>query len=168
MKLFGNIMLMATGAALGGWIVWNRAKEYYEEKTREAIQSVKDSYRTDKDTDDNETVDKTDEENEASVNKFVIESKDIPYEISDSEFGTRKNYRAMQLVLFSDGVVADDTGVIYREDDIGLNVSNLMTGREDEAIYIRNDEKHRDFEFICDAREYGEALFQQPLAPEDL
>lgn len=172
MSKMKNVLLLTVGAAVGAWITWNRMREYYEEKTQQAVDSVKAAYAQRDELMHEETEAEADEvTEETSTDEEIdspIEKKGEPYGISETEYGTRKGYTAIQLILFADGVLADEEGVTYSESDVGEDMLELLLDNDEDVIFVRNDELMRDFEVITDAREYGDVTFQSPFDPEDL
>lgn len=170
MSKITGFFMFAFGAGLGTWITWNKARKHYEEKTQQAIDDVKAAYKANVTYDDiktaeNETV-SSDEE--ATVENDILPKKKTPYEISATEYGTRKGYTAIQLILFADDVLADEEGVIYKDEEVGADILERLYENEEDVVYIRNDAIMRDFEIVTDAREYGDVTFQPPFDPEDL
>lgn len=161
-----GLFMLTCGAAIGAWVAWSKAREYYEEKTQEAIDSVKAAYSQAKELEKEGAVEDVHEEE--IEDEPPITKQETPYGISSAEYGTRKGYTAIQLVLFADGVLADEEGVVYKEEVVGVDMLELLLENDEDAIYIRNDTVMRDFEVITDARDYDEVSFQPTFDPEDL
>lgn len=170
MSKITGFFLFAFGAGLGTWITWSKTRKHYEEKTQQAIDDVKAAYKaniTSNDINDGGDEVTLDVEDGVTEND-ILPKRTTPYEISATEYGTRKGYTAIQLILFADDVLADEEGVIYKDEEVGADILERLYENEDDAVYIRNDTIMRDFEIVTDAREYGDVTFQSPFDPEDL
>jgi len=84
-----------------------------------------------------------------------IEIHDKPYKIRGDEFSQFSDYSAVELTLYSDGVLADDRDEIVEnaEELLGDNFRELFDEGEDE-LFIRNDLRCCDYDIIKDLQPY--------------
>lgn len=90
-------------------------------------------------------------------NTYLKEPLEYPYAIAPDEFGEFSDYETIELILFSDGVITDDEGEPVDDDItdmIGEDFASHFGEYEDDAVYIRNDERMADYEIIRYEREY--------------
>lgn len=133
--------------------------EETEEKRDETISAVR--FNADK-GDIKEFVEKLKNEDFKEVardytNTYLKEPLEYPYAIAPDEFGEFSDYETIELILFSNGVITDDEGEPVDDDItdmIGEDFASHFGEYEDDAVYIRNDERMADYEIIRDEREY--------------
>ena len=87
----------------------------------------------------------------ASRNYRKLAESDCPYVIRPDQFGEFSDYERIELNMFSDGTLTDDMGEPI-EDDIGDMIGEDYMDHfgeyEDDAVYIRNDERKTDYEIL--------------------
>lgn len=95
-------------------------------------------------------------------------NKYVPYVISPEEYDDNYDYEAIELTLYSDGVLVDDMNNPIEDVDDIVGLSNLDTfGRyEDDAVHVRNDERKCDYEILRDPRKYSDTV-KRPHQAED-
>ena len=84
--------------------------------------------------------------------------KDGPYVIKPSEYYSEQDYEKMELTYYADRVVTDeDEDVVeYPEAFIGVDFDKHFGEYEDDAVYIRNDERGCVYAVLRDQRSYAE------------
>ena len=91
--------------------------------------------------------------------------KDKPYFIIEEDFGDVVGYETVNLTLYSDGVLADDSDYEMSreeiEEDIGLDSLNRSNFTGD-SIFIRNDKQRLDYEVDLDERAYVSVVGERP------
>lgn len=180
-----NLISFLVGGVVGAGISWIVLKKYYDDISREKIESVKSVYKKKYEGDepdkeespkDYEKPDlkeyakmiqensyseenKEDYDNaEQVMHDFTeaIQKKNIKL-ISPDEFGEEENYGKETLYLYSDGVLADENDIIT---DIGQICGQDALGHfgdyEDDALFVRNDRYKCDYEILKDYRTYEE------------
>ena len=87
-----------------------------------------------------------------------------PYVISPEDFScSPPGYNAQALVYFTDGILADDWGVILDLDEtIGEDAVNHFGEYRDDIVYIRNERTEIDYEVTRDPRTYVDMLRTNP------
>lgn len=86
-------------------------------------------------------------------------SNDKPYVIEPMEFGELDDYSTFELTYYADGILEDEDYDIVRdvEDLLGPDALNSFGEYEDDAVFVRNDFLHADFQILKDYRTYDEA-----------
>ena len=81
-----------------------------------------------------------------------------PYVISPDDFGGTFEYECVSLVYYADGVLVDDNQNVVTdvEDCIGEESLTHFGEYEDDAVHVRNDEKHCDYEILLDERKWSD------------
>lgn len=93
----------------------------------------------------------------------VVEMHDTPYRIMPDQFSEFSDYSAVELTLYSDGIVADDRDEIVpnAEELLGPNFRSMFKEGEDE-LYIRNDERCCDYAILKDLQTYETLEDERP------
>ena len=93
----------------------------------------------------------------------VVEVHDTPYRIMPDQFSEFSDYSAVELTLYSDGIVADDRDEIVpnAEELLGPNFRSMFKEGEDE-LYIRNDERCCDYAILKDLQTYETLEDERP------
>lgn len=91
-------------------------------------------------------------------------SAEEPYVISPDEYGENHDYEQIELVYYSDGVLADDENDRIRnpEELIGENTLDSFGEYEDDAVYVRNEKFRCEYAILRDYRPYSEILAMMP------
>jgi len=85
------------------------------------------------------------------------------YVITPYEFGDLEEYRQISLMYYSDGILADENGVIIDDvEEIVGDALNHFGEYEDDSVYCRNDEKRCDYEVLKDLRRYADVRKNLP------
>lgn len=167
-----NLIIFATGAAIGSVVTWKLIKTKYEQIAQEEIDSVKEVFsrraeQEEKTVDEeNSQVKEYEDLTEAyttySDNEEEKEVKDVeePYVISPEEFGEKDGYEIRSLNYYTNGIVTDEFDQPIDNDDvdslIGLDSLNHFGEFEDDSVFVRNDYLETDFVILADAGEYKE------------
>lgn len=87
----------------------------------------------------------------------------VPYVISPDEFAEDEDYEKISLTYYADGVLVDE------EDDVvdvsiigGEDILNEFGAFEEDAVYVRNDERKADYEILEDERTFKEVMSKSP------
>ena len=78
-------------------------------------------------------------------------SKEGPYVIPGEWFGEYEDYEQICLSYYENGVLVDDDEILDNieiDDTVGLDFAEHFGEYENDAVYIRNDEKHCDYEIL--------------------
>lgn len=78
-----------------------------------------------------------------------------PYKIRQDQFSEFEDYSAIELTLYSDGVLADDRDEVVENADelLGKGFEKLFDEGEDE-LYIRNDDRCTDYAIFKDVQTF--------------
>lgn len=175
-KLFGAFAFVL-GATTGSIITWKVLEKKYDERLQEEIDDVKRAYSEKKDaaveepkeekmedpgTEDYKKVlveqGYTTKDNMAEIKGGVERVSGKPYVIRPEEFG-EEDYEIVSLRYYDDGVLTDEYGeeVVEDVDDmIGKDSLTHFGEYEDDAVYVRNDEREIDYEILKDMRKYSD------------
>lgn len=180
-----NIIIFATGVAIGSVVTWKLTKDKYVQILQESIDSVKEMYEegvveedgAEKEKDEEgEYDDSTDSPalnemrtaysnivNDSGYTEGYLKEKEVsdvekPYIITPEEFDSI-DYNTESLNYYADGVLTDqfDNIIDYPEDIIGnINPADHFGEYEDDSVYVRNDVTQCDYEILRDTRKYSE------------
>ena len=177
-KTVTTVMAFAVGAAAGVAATWKFFEEKYARIAQEEIDSVKEVFskrdRKEVQPEKTEPVVEATIENPKeliAVNKNVSAIIDYsgysssqddkpeepkPYVIPPEAFGEleEEGYTNVSLTFCSDQVVIDDNNDILEDvnDVIGFESLSHFGEYEDDAVYVRNDKLHCDYEILLDQR----------------
>lgn len=181
-----NIIVFATGAAVGAFVTWRILEARCEQKIRDEVAEVKERFCIEKapkeETEEfiEEDVPWVDDEPETDVNldmdrykeqiadlKYVNYSdldsmsnpnNEPPVIITPEEFGDIDEYDTATYTYYADGVLTDDMDepVEDIEDVIGLEALDHFGEYEDDAIHVRNHDRKCDYEVLRDLRRYAD------------
>lgn len=184
-NVIGNVIFFAAGVAVGSLVAWQVAKKKFMKVAEDEIRSVKEAFNHGK---EKEHISKVENEPKAEekekkpvvatnkpgykdystsyvpgTNKEVVQT-DIPYVIAPYEFGELEEYGRETLMLFADGILANEYGEqIYDTDEIVGDALQHMGEYEDDAVYARNDRKRCDYEVLLSEDTYSEFLKSLPF-----
>ena len=91
--------------------------------------------------------------------KEEVDDVERPYVIEPRYFDEYDDYNAINLTLYADGVLVDDSSNEPVEDvdeTVGLDNLNHIGDYEEDAVHIRNDKLRCDYEILCDTKKYSE------------
>lgn len=177
-KTVTTVMAFAVGAAAGVATTWKFFEEKYARIAQEEIDSVKEVFskrdRKEVQPEKTEPVVEATIENPKeliAINKKVSAIIDYsgysssqdekpeepkPYVIPPEAFGEleEEGYTNVSLTFCSDQVVIDDNNDILEDvnDVIGFESLSHFGEYEDDAVYVRNDKLHCDYEILLDQR----------------
>lgn len=170
---FACILSFTLGAAIGGVASWRVLKAFYDRKTDEEVDSVKEyyankygekaKYEGPEDSDEaayQEAVQKYrgDSTTREGERKEEDTMRDRPYVISPDEFAEIEEYETTTLYYFSDGVLTHLNGEVVEDVDetIGSDSLNHIGEYEEDVVHVRNDELKCDFEILRDPTRYSD------------
>lgn len=185
---FINVLMFATGAAIGSLATWKVVKTKYERIAQEEIDSVKERFSMKfepKDEPVEEVVEEQpqrkpyqkpdlfeyakilQEEGYTDYSESTVEEKggsnsaNRPYLISPDEFGEMDGYESISYTWYEDGILADDQGIVIEDVDeiVGLDNLKRFGEYEDDAVHVRNDERREDYEILLSLKEYYNNTF---------
>ena len=187
-KLF-NVLMFATGAAIGSLVTWKVVKTKYERIAQEEIDSVKETWARwrHEDNDDSDEYDVYDEE-ESEENEYD-ESTQVTYRNLASEYGREGegdeevpiangpyvikpedyadgnyDHDLYCLTYYSDGVLANDWYEKFDvEDTIGEDAIEHFGDYTEDVVHVRNEQTEADYEVVRDSRRYVDVV--AALAP---
>lgn len=177
-KTVTTVMAFAVGAAAGVAATWKFFEEKYARIAQEEIDSVKEVFskrdRKEVQPEKTEPVVEATIENPKeliAMNKKASAIIDYsgysssqdekpeepkPYVIPPEAFGEleEEGYTNVSLTFCSDQVVIDDNNDILEDvnDVIGFESLSHFGEYEDDAVYVRNDKLHCDYEILLDQR----------------
>lgn len=189
-----NVLMFATGAAVGSVVTWKVLKTKYEQIAQEEINSVKEVYSVRReesevieDNSDDEEGDTRVTKEKPSLSEYAAKleeykyaheeakkgeseqmSFDKPYVISPDEFD-ENGYETETLYYYTDGVLADELDNVIEDADelIGLDSLNTFGQYEDDSVFVRNDELETDYEILKDCRKYSDVAVKYLHPTED-
>ena len=91
--------------------------------------------------------------------KEEIDNVERPYVIEPRYFDEYDDYNTINLTLYADGVLVDDSSNEPVEDvdeTVGLDNLDHIGDYEEDAVHIRNDKLRCDYEILCDTKKYSE------------
>ena len=96
---------------------------------------------------------------EKIAEKEEVDNVERPYVIEPRYFDEYDDYNTINLTLYADGVLVDDSSNEPVEDvdeTVGLDNLNHIGDYEEDAVHIRNDKLRCDYEILCDTKKYSE------------
>lgn len=92
-----------------------------------------------------------------------------PYVISPYDFGELDGYSQVELTYYADGTLEDEDYNIVTDADELIGRDSLYTfgEYEDDAVFVRNERLHADFQILKDYRTYEEARSVGPNQVDD-
>lgn len=91
--------------------------------------------------------------------KEEVDDVERPYVIEPRYFDEYDDYNTINLTLYADGVLVDDSSNEPVEDvdeTVGLDNLDRIGEYEEDAVHIRNDKLRCDYEILCDTKKYSE------------
>lgn len=94
---------------------------------------------------------------------------DLPYVISEDQFGEFDDYSKVSLTYYADHILADtdDRAIEDVEHTVGFESLNYFGEYDEDSVHVRNDRLKTDYEILLDQREYSEILQSKPYLRED-
>ena len=92
-----------------------------------------------------------------------------PYVISPYDFGELDGYSQVELTYYADGTLEDEDYNIVTDADELIGRDSLYTfgEYEDDAVFVRNERLHADFQILKDYRTYAQARSVGPNQVDD-
>lgn len=176
-----SILGFIIGAAVGATTAWFVAKQEYEKRMNEEIKSLRkipedDILENKVNPDAEDGGDSDDSPNEADMMEYAkrvkesgyvsyeapVPTKDEknagekPYVIRPEDFGELDGYEKITLLMFADGVLADEDENVVDDVDgtVGCESLNTFGKYEEDSVYVRNDAKKFDYEILLDQRRF--------------
>lgn len=163
-----NILIFLSGAAIGSVITWKLLEKKYKDLADEEIKSVVDTFRQKEDSildsiNDNKVYrEETEQYNkESDYVEKKIKKEPETFVIADSQFAEFEDYDTQSFLYYEDGIVADaDTDEILEnpKDIIGDALMHFDDDPEEEAVYVRNENKKIDYEILRSEKKYTEII----------
>lgn len=191
-----SIFAFLFGATAGSVVTWLIAKDYFEKRERESIESVKEvfgkTFKSQK-VEDEETVHTSEKDSEVDINAYAkILSKEAyvnysnskmpeedapeeighskPYVIAPEQFQEYDDYTVISLTYFADNILTDDNLEIMKEEDVESSVGSESLTHfgeyEDDSVYVRNERLKVDYEILKDQRTYADVVKSKPYLME--
>lgn len=182
MSKFSNVLLFATGVAIGSavtyilmkrkyeeqldWIEEEPVEEYNEEEPAE--EEIQDDVQEEKEDDQKETVQYNKYVKKYAGNSLVDEVEkevkgseddvDRPYLIKPNELGEMDDYEITTLYWYEDEVLSDELGNPIEDIDetVGLENIKMFGDSSIDYIYVRNDARMTDYEVLRDIGTFWE------------
>ena len=169
-KVNGFIIFLM-GAVFGTAFTRTYFKTVYEKQANEEIASVKERFSNAQKSDkvnDEEPLrkatfiigDSSYSDNTEDKSASTETEENSPYIITPDEFGEKDGYSLISLTYYADGILADDENYIIEnmKENVGFDWINYFGNYEDDAIFVRNDEKECDYEILFDRRDYTDVV----------
>ena len=188
-NVLSELCIFIGGALIGSSITYLIVKNKYEKIIDEEIESVKETYedaygnkmKTAKLVENTDGTPSPREKNQRAYEELIKQYKhddsmDVeedrsdeqegdednmvePYVITPDEFGDT-GYETVCLTLYADGVIEDDEGDMWSDDDIDVllgrdSLSHMGENIDDpDVIYVRNENEETDYEIARDVDNY--------------
>ena len=189
-SILSNIIIFATGAAVGSLVTYKLVKAHCEQQADEVIKEMKAYYSkkyvgheqsepTQGDTEHASGKQKVEEYRETLVEngytnynniaKEEVERVEKPYVIMPEEFGEIDGYETISLTLYADGVLTDDFNdpIEDIEHTVGKDSLDHFGEYEDDSVFVRNDRLKCDYEILTDHRKYSAVVDAKSRLTED-
>ena len=175
---FKDLLIFASGAAIGSVVTWKLVKAKYEQIANEEIKEIREYYYglsdtnrfSDSDEDLDEEFNEDDKQDYNDIldsngyrnysNKKEKEEEDVdkPYVISPEEFDDHEDYETVSLTYYSDGVLTDERDNVIEdvEGTVGEDSLTHFGEYEDDSVFVRNDDLKIDYEILADDRKFSE------------
>lgn len=186
-----NLVMFATGAAIGSLVTWKIIKTKYEKITQEEIESVKEvfsrrSVTSEPDEKEPEIVMPRPAElsnvvtslgytNYSDIVNTETEEEDRPvdrnrpYVIAPEECGELDGYEIMSLTYYADGVLTDISDEPIGNVDLIVGSDSLthFGEYEDDSVFVRNEKTKTDYEILKDTRNYSDVMKRDSYRSEE-
>lgn len=181
-----NLLIFGAGLSIGAFSSWCFTKKKYEKIAQEEISEMRSFYKKKQEelSEKNKTKPPIEDisqrefyEEKPEIHNIDIrklnqiveengyEEKEVSHTVGDSiimiddgEFASYNGYEKLNLVLYSDDVLADEVSddIYLIDDTIGLDAADILKLDRPEAVYVRNEETQTEYEVTWDNRTYGE------------
>lgn len=172
------------GAAIGAATSWYFTKRAYERIAQEEIDSVKEAFsnlnKEDIPAKDEKYPDPKAvifDEDVPGAEEYVEIIRDAgysaeasasdvkkPYIISPDEFGEYSDYQQIELMYYTDHILADDDDEVVTdvENLVGFEFVSHFGDYEDDSVCVRNDRLKCDFMILLSYKSYEDLLKEKP------
>ena len=197
--VLSKVFLFALGASVGSLVTWKLMDEKYKQLADQEIESMREYYKEKyEDNYEQLSLDDIPEEEEFNENPDIdeeeiaecervvenagytnyadmvklnkeVESVAMPYVISPDDFAEIREYKAVSLIYFSDGVLTDNKYEPIEDVDnvVGYDSLDHFGDYEDDSVHVRNDRLKTDFEILLDPRKYSDFINNDSHPSED-
>jgi hypothetical protein len=186
------VLIFAAGAAIGSVVTWRYFKTRYElvEEDFEAADETVDEEESEEDPTKEPVEVKSSLTNKPPLKEYVKMVKNLgysdveeantdeddedvkdvyePYIIHPEEYGEIHAYETLSLNYYADGVLTDDLDnrIEDVESMVPADFADHYGEFEDDAVFVRNDERQCDYEILRDTRNYAD-VFEESLHPAE-
>jgi len=161
-----KLIFFASGLAIGAFVGWYFTKDRYEKMAQEEIESVKETFsKREKNRKEKEMEKKTYEKiindrgysgnrssNDISHEEIAEDEETVkkPYTIPPEEFGEIDGYSLISYTYYANGILADDINDPVGDilNTVGEDFADGFGEYAADAVYIRNEAKHCDYEIL--------------------
>lgn len=164
-----SVIIFLLGAAAGAVVSYAFTKSKFQKLAQDEIASVKEVYakraaaREKPDLSEYAEIVNNEGYSEQTNDAPATKPAKVPYVISPDEFAEDEEYDKVTLYYYTDGVLADDTHDVVDVSKVGGEESLSEFGAfEDDAVYVRDDEKKVDYEILADERTYTDVMSKSP------
>lgn len=164
-----SVIIFLLGAAAGAVASYAFTKSKFQKLAQDEINSVKEVYakraaaREKPNLSEYAEIVNNERYSEQTDGAPAARPAKTPYVISPDEFAEDDEYDKVTLYYYADDVLADDTGDIVDVSAVGGEESlNEFGAFEDDAVFVRDDERKVDYEILEDEREYKEVASKSP------
>ena len=191
-RTLSNVLIFAAGAAIGSVVTWRYFKTRYElvEEDFEVVDETVDEEESEEDSAKEPVEVKSSltskpplkeyvkmvknlgysDVEEANTDEDDEDVKDVyePYIIHPEEYGEIHAYETLSLNYYADGVLTDDLDnrIEDVESIVPADFADHYGEFEDDAVFVRNDERQCDYEILRDTRNYAD-VFEESLHPAE-
>lgn len=167
-------LIFAAGVAVGAGIAWKITSDKYNNLIDEEVESVKQMYaKRQKEDEIDESFDIHQFKQERSEADDICEregyTSSIPsnsqivkhgltvYEIWPDQFGEFDDYETVSLNYYDDHVITDELDHVFEdaEEALGDVLDGYFGEYDEDAIYIRNEDRMTDYEVLRVLGEYS-------------
>lgn len=175
-KTCANAVAFIVGAVAGAIVTWKFLEKYYEDRTQEEIDSVKETFsqmRKPVKQDENDiseddtpqaphdyksTVERLDYSTYSSTEEEKVKEPVVrPYTVSAETYENDwLDFEKITLVYFADGILCDEElePVENPDETVGIESLGKFGEYEDDAVFVINEERHAAYEILRDERKY--------------
>ena len=191
-RTLSNVLIFAAGAAIGSVVTWRYFKTSYElvEEEFEATDEPVDEEESEEDPAKKPVEVKSSlaskpplkeyvkmvrnlgysDVEEANTDEDDEDVKDVyePYIIHPEEYGEIHAYETLSLNYYADGVLTDDLDNLIEdvESIVPADFADHYGEFEDDAVFVRNDERQCVYEILRENRTYAD-VFEESLHPAE-
>lgn len=195
-RALSNVLLFATGAAVGSLVTWRIFKSRYEIVDEDYDEEPDDPVEGDDGNKSESTETKIDYNKKPPLKDYVkmVENygykpkthmeeveeelangeqgdEDIyePFIIRPEEYGELHAYETLSLNYYADGVLTDDLDnpIEDVESLVPADFADHFGEYDDNAVFVRNDNLECDYEILRDLRKFTDVVGEYPYPTED-